>query len=660
MKIAKTGLAALFALSLSGAAGAASAAAPTPLSLKAFARDAEFANVQISPNGEYLAATVPYQDQTYLAILGLNPRKLLSAARFSAGQHVADFWWVAPDRVAMIMSERYGALETPTSLGELFAMNADGSRKTYLFGYRGNDRVGSHIRRGADKEYGWARMIDPLPLDPKQLLIGIDWWGNRNADFDEFAYVDKYSGVRSRSERAPVAGSSRFLADRKGEVRYVMTRDVQGKLQTHWRIQRSEPWQKDPASAQASAIIPLAFSADGHSVYLDSDEYGKSCLVRRDFGEREQRVPLACNAAASLVDVQYSLDGSEPISVSFADGSQQMLDTAHPDRPLLQALRAGFPGQTVRLVSSTLDGNRAVLLVHGDRNPGDFYLFDRRNKKAEYLMSRRSWIDPARMAERRRVTIAARDGYTLSGVLTLPQGVPAEQLPLVVNPHGGPFGVYDDPDWEADAQALASRGYAVLQVNFRGSGGYGAAHERAGHNRWGTLMIDDITDGARWAINQKIADPARLCIYGGSYGGYAALMSAVREPGLYRCVIGYAGVYDLEAWAQSTDVSLSDSGRAYIQNYVGADERALREQSPLSYLDRLKAPVLIVHGEKDRRVPFSQAVLLRSALDQRKHPYEWLAKPLEGHGFYREENRLELYEKLLAFLDRHIGRPHSP
>lgn len=194
-----------------------------------------------------------------------------------------------------------------------------------------------------------------------------------------------------------------------------------------------------------------------------------------------------------------------------------------------------------------------------------------------------------------------------------------------------------------------------MQVNFRGSGGYGEEFLEAGRQQWHTGMINDIVDGTQWAINQGHADGQRVCIYGASYGGYASLMSAIREPDLYQCVVGYVGVYDLETMAKNTDVTQSQYGREFFDAYIGASEELRRAASPLLQVDRLKAPMFIVHGEEDRRAPFSEAEALREALDARNHPYEWMAKAGEGHGFYDLNNRIEFYNALQAFLDRHIG-----
>jgi dipeptidyl aminopeptidase/acylaminoacyl peptidase len=306
------------------------------------------------------------------------------------------------------------------------------------------------------------------------------------------------------------------------------------------------------------------------------------------------------------------------------------------------------------VTSRTLDGRKIVVLVDSDRNPGDFYLIDRESRKAEYLLSRRSWIDPAAMAPVEAITYRTRDGATIHAYLTAAAGASASKAPLVVVPHGGPHGPRDFWAWDPWAQALASRGYAVLQPNFRGSGGYGYAHQSAGYRKWGTLMQDDLTDAVKWAVGQGIADPARVCIMGGSYGGYAALMSPTREPDLYRCAIGFAGVYDLISQSEDSDIPDSLMGRNYLEEVLG-DAATMREQSPVTHIEKLRVPVLIAHGTADKRVPFSQAKVLRKALKKHDKAFEWAEYEDEEHGFWIEKNHEDFLTRALTFLDRHIG-----
>jgi dipeptidyl aminopeptidase/acylaminoacyl peptidase len=356
--------------------------------------------------------------------------------------------------------------------------------------------------------------------------------------------------------------------------------------------------------------------------------------------------------------VFFSADRDVPIAAVFEVGVPEIawLNPEHRDTQLLRSLSASFPGQVVEPTSWSDDGNKLVFGVRSDRNPGEYYLYDRGTGKARFLLARQPGIDPAKMAQVKALTVRSRTGDDVYAFLTLPPGKGTSKLPMVVMPHGGPIGPRDYWAWDSDAQFFASRGYAVLQVNFHGSGGYGYKYQEAGAKVWGTLLINDITDVVRSTVADGTVDASRVCIYGGSYGGYAAVMSAAREPDLYQCAIGYVGVYDLALLKRDTDIGTIRAGRRFMDLYIGDDPKLLAEHSPINYLDTLRAPVFIVHGEKDPRAPFNQAKRLRAAFDERKHPYEWLTKPKEGHGFYNVDNRTELYEKMEDFLDRHIGK----
>jgi dipeptidyl aminopeptidase/acylaminoacyl peptidase len=249
--------------------------------------------------------------------------------------------------------------------------------------------------------------------------------------------------------------------------------------------------------------------------------------------------------------------------------------------------------------------------------------------------------------------IKARDGMKLHGYLTRPVGEGPH--PMVVLPHGGPHGIRDVWAFDSEVQMLANRGYAVLQVNFRGSGGYGMDFEEAGYRKWGASMQDDVTDATQWAIDNKHADKRRICIYGASYGGYTALMGAVREPALYRCAVGFAGVYDLELMLSSADIPRSKSGRAYLGLALGDDRPDLRSRSPAHNADKISIPVLLIHGKEDWRADFEQAKRMKAALESNKKSYEWMVLSKEGHGVYDEDSRREMYERVLGFLAKHIG-----
>jgi dipeptidyl aminopeptidase/acylaminoacyl peptidase len=321
---------------------------------------------------------------------------------------------------------------------------------------------------------------------------------------------------------------------------------------------------------------------------------------------------------------------------------------------VLKALNAKFPDHLVTLAGSDDGDKRMLVSAVSDRDPGSVALFDTDTMSLRPLYQVADWIHPDRMAQRKPFQFKASDGTELFGYLTLPPGREAHALPTVLLPHGGPIGPSDSWSYDADAQFLASRGYAVVQVNYRGSGGRGPDFQLSGYKHFGDRIQQDIHEGLQWAIDQGYANPARVCVYGGSFGGYSALMQPILYPGQYKCAIDYAGVSDWTIGFHKSDTARFKAGRTYFSESIG-DEKDARAISPLYRLDKFNVPVLIAHGEDDPRVPYQNAKALRAALDKAGKPYEWLSRPKEGHGFYAQKNREALYEQMEAFLARYLG-----
>lgn len=637
-----------------------SAAADSAVSLKDFARHDEFQAAEISPNGDYLAVTMLVEGRTALGIIDLKTKKVSGQLRFPRGNEVAAFYWVAPNRVVVSVAKSFGPLDQPALTGELYGIDADGRNRTYLFGYRGADS-GSRLQ-GVKAEYASAFMLSPLLHDPVNALIRVyNWYSANDARGVRDPVIDRinvHNGRRDRVAIVPGYEPMEAVADRAGKLRFAISSDENHG--GHLYAWTGSSWKAVPhPQADVGAFGLLGSTADGSSVFLTYDDgEGRECLreYRMDSGTLADRL-----CRDGTVGTPIFGDDDALVGVMHENGKPQfeVLDAKHPDNILLRSLIKAFGGQRVQVTSRTLDGKWLVIYVTGDRNPGDFYLVERATLKASYLLSRRAWIDPKAMAPVDAVTYKTRDGATIHGFLTARSGSATRNGPLVLMPHGGPHGPRDSWQWDQWAQALASRGYSVLQVNYRGSGGYGLQHQYAGYRKWGTLMQDDLTDAVRWAVAEGIADPKRVCIMGGSYGGYAALMSAVREPDLYRCAIGMAGVYDLVSHANDSDIAESRFGRMYLLDVLG-DEKAMAEQSPITYIERLKAPVLIAHGTDDKRVPFSQAKILRKALEKHDKKYEWVEYDGEEHGFYKEANAEDFLKKSIDFLDKHIGPNAAP
>lgn len=271
-------------------------------------------------------------------------------------------------------------------------------------------------------------------------------------------------------------------------------------------------------------------------------------------------------------------------------------------------------------------------------------------------MQRRPKLNKKEMASVKPFSFKARDGKLIHAYLTIPHGSDGKNLPMIVNPHGGPIGPRDGWAFNPEAQLLASRGYAVLQVNYRGSGGYGRAFQDAGHRQWGQGIQNDIIDATRWAIQHGHANKDRICIYGGSFGGYSSLMAPIREPGLFTCTFGYVGVYDIDMMFKKGDIPQSENGQRFLRRTHGTDAAVWAENSPARRAAEVKIPVYLAAGARDERTPPEQTELMNRALTAAGNPPEgMIIQSGEMHGYYDEKNRLNLYTKMLEFFDRHIG-----
>ncbi|PBS13564.1 peptidase S9 [Lysobacteraceae bacterium NML93-0792] len=611
-------------------------------------------DIKISPTGEFYAATLPLGERSAVAVMRRSDQTIVGSHQLPRNTHIADFWWVGDQRLMFGLAERFGARDFPSPTGELFAMNVDGSRPQLLVGWRVRESsLGTNIRSSAKEEFVHAWPIDLLPDDPRNVLVAVSPFSK-----DPLTRVDRMdvqTGRRTTIATAPVY-RGQFLADHAGEIRFAVGARGDNISRLYYREQRGADWQLINDERESGRVeVPIGFSQDDTVAYLQvSQPSGPDAVIAWTIASGERR-ELARDAAVdpelimrpgtvAAVGVRYL--GAPPRTAFF--------DETGDDAKRMRMLEAAFPGQVVRVASATRDAATQMLLVTSDTDPGSFYTFDVAGRQADFVLPRRARIDPARMAAMQPVTLQARDGLPLHGYLTRPASAGDAPLPLVVMPHGGPFGIFDDWAFEPDAQVLAQAGYAVLQVNFRGSGNYGRAFRHAGAREWGGTMQDDLTDATRWAVAQGHADAERICIYGASYGGYAALMGVAREPDLYRCAVGYVGVYDLPLM-RTQDRRGGTSMRTWLDEWVGTDTAQLSARSPTRLADRIQAPVLLVAGGEDEIAPVEHTRRMERALRAAGVPVDTLYVANEGHGFYKPENRRAFYTRLLAFLAGHLG-----
>lgn len=619
-------------------------------------RDEKFIDIALSPTGEFFAATAARDKQTFLVIGTLAERKVLAHLSGGENAHVLDFWWVSDTRIVASMGESIGSLEAPRDYGELWVLSAvEGAEPRLIAGWRGAENtLGSRAAARNTDHSRWVSMADPLRNDDENVLVSVVSMQSRGEGFATAELMDLTSGRRRVVARAPVPRAE-FLADHSGEVRFATGQNSQNDTITYYRKDAKSDWQLvNDQGASGVWIEPIGFSKDNAVAYvLSSREEGPDAIERLDLATLA-RTEVLRDPRVDPSRIIYDPVTDEPIGAVFMDGRPKSLffNAASPQARTQRSLEAAFPGQSVQLRSASADGNQQLVIVTSDRNPGDFFHFDRAKRSADLWGSRADWVMPDQMAEAKPIELKARDGLPLHGYLTTPIGRDAKGLPLVVLPHGGPHQVRDTWSFDLERQLLAARGYAVLQVNFRGSGGYGGAFESAGYREWGGAIQNDITDATRWAIEQGIADPKRICLYGASFGGYAALMGVAREPSLYACAAGNVGVYDLDMMYGRGDLQARRWGENYLKLVVG--EEGLDARSPAKLAASIKVPVFLAAGEEDERTPPEQTRAMERALKAAGVPVEAHYYDGEGHGYFLLPNRRDYYTKLLTFLGRHL------
>lgn len=614
--------------------------------------------MKISPDGEHVALTFEEDTEVKLTVMNLDTREFTSTFAFGENMHVLNFWWASDSRLVMGVGEVTGNLDNLGRSTALYAANLDGSVREQIF-------VSVRSR---------VQVLHTLPDDENHILVARYHYADQGVPKGNLLNI--FDGTLRYLDDQPVDPEMRGLvADNDGELRGALAVKIGDSLDDiEFRIyaKAGEKWEiVDLPSARPRPVMNfLGFSADNQQMYFvsnhDMPSGDRMGVFRYDFDSREidllYRHDIVDSAGllrtpGSKVLGAYARFG--PADYSLFDDQVEALPE---EASMLVGLLNAFPQDNVYITSVTRDSKKSIVAVTGDRNPGEYYLFDSGEMQLQFLAASRPELDKSGLVPMETVRIEARDGLMLNGFLTRPRGA-KEDLPLILNVHGGPFGAADQWGFNPEAQFFAQHGYATLQVNFRGSGNRGQDFERAGWREWGGKMQDDLTDATRWAIEQGIADPERICIYGGSYGGYATLMGVVKEPDLYQCGVGYVGVYDL-AWfregdgsdfSRRTDRDGRENFERFMSSAVGESPEALKAVSPVEHVDRIEASLFIVHGAADVRVPVGHAHRLRDALDAAGMDYEWMIKEKEGHGFYDVGNRVDLYESMLAFFREHIG-----
>ncbi len=614
--------------------------------VKDFFKNPEFSGLQLSPNGKYLAVLSPIKDRRNIVIMevdGLkNPRPLTSLTK----QDIAGFFWANNDKLVFTLDS------DGNEAFSLFVVNRDGKPKIKTL-------VAAMSGRSAS-------VVHVLPDDPDHILVQYNGRRIRAADLYKLPLDSRWNSKRKKNSKMKIVAKNPgdvqgWIVDHDGDVRGAYSvNGLKGKF--HYKSKGEEDFRVlQEFNVLDEGMNPLSFDWDNETMFVSSNVgRDKSAIYKFNPEKNEMGELVFAHDEVDVNGLMMSRKQKKLLGISYFDDYPQRVYFDKDAEAQMKRLSDAFPGKRVTISSQSEDEMLQILIVGNDRDPGNYYLYDKKSGQVSFLLSVTKSINPEDMSPMKPIRFKSRDGLTMRGYLTVPKHTDGKMLPLIVNPHGGPFGVRDFWGYNPEHQFFASRGYATVQVNYRGSGGYGRNFEQAGYGgKWGAEMQNDITDTVNYLVKEGIVDPNKVCIYGASYGGYATMAGLTFTPDLYKCGINYVGVTDVGLLFESMP-KYWEPLKEVMKVQIGdpEDKELMNRMSPLAHVDKIKAPLMIVHGAQDPRVVKQHANDLRDALEDRDISLsddEWIMKTNEGHGFRKEENRIELYQKMEKFLAKHLN-----
>lgn len=642
----------------------AKAASSTPIPIGDFFNNNAFSGAVMSPDGRHLAVLVSAKGgRVQLYTVELPGMKVSGLTSFEDAD-IASIAWVNDKRVIYSVADRNIAQGDVRYGPGLYAINIDGSGYRQLVSNTSSSRTatGSHIARAT---LGWNTHLfstSNVP-DTDDVFVTQTQWSLAGKPSSTVHRLNTVTGISKQA--ASLNGAQGWLMDKQDEVRIAMKSDDTTST-IYYRENAETPWRKlhesDLFHAAKGDFTPAFFDASGN-FYVRASHHGVEALYLYDLKTATiKETPLADTPGydfngqsvsndKKLLGLRYETDAAGTIWYDKEmNAIQAKIDTLLPN--------------TINILSVPTRAQTPFVLVSAssDIEPGTALIYNKETGLLMPLGGRQPAIDPLRMSPKTMVRYKARDGLDIPAYLTLPKGHGGKNLPMVVMVHGGPWVRGGHWNWNAETQFLASRGYAVLEPDYRGSTGYGAAHYKAGWKQWGLKMQDDIADGARWAIAKGYADPQRICIAGASYGGYSTLMGLVNDPELFKCGINWVGVTDINMmrdghWTGDSD--LSESYTKYgMKDMVGdriADAAQLKATSPVEQAARIRQPLLLAYGGADRRVPISHGRAFLDAVRKTNSQVEWVVYQEEGHGWALPKNNIDFWTRAEKLLARSIG-----
>ena len=604
------------------------------IALEDFFKNPEKTSYQISPDGSYYSYMAPYEKRMNVFIRKRGQDSVIQLTK-ETDRNIAGYFW--PNNEQILYLKDNGGDENY----KIYLVNINGGEPKCLTDFNG-------VR---------SMIIDDLPDKPDEVIISMN---KRNPQvFDPYRLNLKTGSLELLAENP--GNIQGWLFDHKGKLR-AATAIVDGiNTSLLYRETEKDPWKTILTTNFKESFSPQFFTFDNKNL-IGSSNIGrdKSAIVKFNLETGKEDSVLYENPDYDVNGVSYSQKRKVLTSASYTSWKRERHFFDKEAEAIYKFLEDTLKGYEIAITGENKDETIFIVRTYSDKSLGAYYIYDKNAATIEKITDVSPWLDENEMANQLPIEYKSRDGLTIHGYLTLPKGLTietAENLPVVINPHGGPW-ARDSWGFNPELQFLANRGFAVLQMNFRGSTGYGRKFWEMSFKKWGQEMQNDVTDGTKWLIEKGIANPNKIAVYGGSYGGYATLQALVREPDLYAAGVDYVGVSNLFTfmntippyWKPMLDMMYEMVGNPKNPE----DSIMMRENSPVYNVDKIKAPLFIAQGKNDPRVNKDESDQMVKAMKERGLEVEYMVKDNEGHGFRNEENRFDFYRAMEAFLEKHL------
>ena len=616
-----------------------------------------YTNVKISPDGKMISVLTKMSDNKKgLSIFDAENLSLVNTITLTKEEEIASYYWVNNER--LLIQIGYYDSWGRGSIGEYFAINYDSKKPAYVFGMRA--RTSGARAKVVDKfSYGYVENI--LEDDEKHVLLSVSVFGKQNnGGFADAIRLNVYNGQQRRLGKSPLAGGQ-FVSDSSGTPRFAVGSDIDNNTVTMYRASKKDEWQVLSKTPYGDGeIYPVNIAKDDSTIHiLDNTETSTYQIKEIDTKTGETQIVFhhpEYDAYPQIID-----DKVLGATINPGYAKAYWFENDDPlQNSIMQAVQAFngnleiFDKKEIGLVDLSKNRDKLIIAVGDSASSSKYYLYDLEKNQVKYLLTMWPEIDDQGLEHEVPFNFINSDGVKIHGYYTPAKNQQEDQsAPMIVIPHGGPH-ARDSWGFDPDTHIFSQAGYAVLKVNFRGSTGYGKEFTQMGFGEWGGDTQQDIIEATEWAINQRIADPERIGIYGGSFGGYSAAMAPMLRPDLYKSSVAYIGVFDLEMLYDEGDIKTIKWGGKYLDKTLGQDPAKIKTMSPVQQADKLEAPIIIVSGKEDQRAPIEHAYALADALKEAGKEHELIIVEKEGHGFRKPENRLMLYKKMLEHFNRTV------